>query len=155
MKKVLSKLIRWLIHHVGNTLRFLYITYLRLSGVAVGKNTMISLGAKIDVRRGSISIGDNCLITHGSKILSHDGSMRLIDSGDDGNGFVQIGNNVFVGVNAIILRNIKIGNNSVVGAGAVVTEDVPEASLVLGNPARVVKRLKGPFPILNNPRHED
>jgi len=60
---------------------------------------------------------------------------------------------VFIGVNAIILRNVTIGDNSVVGAGAVVPDDIPENSVVLGNPARVVKTLTGPFSVLNNPKH--
>ena len=149
----MKSLLRMFIHHLGNALRSLYVFYLRTAGVKIGTNTMISLGAKIDVRRGSISIGDNCLITSGSKILSHDGSMRLIDPSDDGSGHVRIGNNVFIGVNAIILRNVTIGDNSVVGAGAVVPDDIPENSVVLGNPARVVKTLTGPFSILNNPKH--
>jgi len=149
----LKKIVRFVIHWLGNMLRAIRLACLRMAGIKIGINTMISLGAKIDVRRGSVSIGDNCLITHGSKILSHDGAMRLIDLSDDGAGHVRIGNNVFIGVNAIILRNVTIGDNSVVGAGAVVTEDVPEGSVVLGNPARVVKTLKGPFEILNNPRH--
>ena len=149
----MKSLLRTVIHHFGNALRSLYVFYLCTTGVKIGKNTMVSLGAKIDVHRGSISIGDNCLITSGSKILSHDGSMRLIDPSDDGSGHVRIGNNVFIGVNAIILRNVTIGDNSVVGAGAVVPDDIPENSVVLGNPARVVKTLTGPFSILNNPKH--
>ncbi len=149
----MSRLLRSAIHRFGNLLRAVFLCYLRASGVKIGRNTMISLGAKIDVRRGTIEIGNDCLITHGCKILSHDGAMRLINPGDDGAGSVVIGNNVFVGVNAIILRNVRIGDNSVIGAGAVVTEDVPPATVVAGNPARVVKELKGPFPILNDPRH--
>ncbi len=147
--------VRWTVHWLGNILRSVQLFYLRLAGVKIGKNTMISLGAKIDVHRGSVFIGDNCLITHGCKILSHDGSMRLINPHDSGAGHVKIGNNVFVGVNAIILRNVTIGDNCVIGAGSVVTEDVPECSLVLGNPARVIKTLKGPFPVLNNPKHDE
>ena len=153
MGKLARTIARSIIHHLGNVLRLLYTLYLRSAGVTIGENTMISLGAKIDVRRGFISIGDNCLITHGSKILSHDGAMRLIDPGDDGAGYVRIGNNVFIGVNAIVLRNVTIGDNSVVGAGAVVTEDVPEGSVVIGNPAKIVKTMSGPFCVLNNPRH--
>ena len=122
-------------------------------GVDIGHNTMISLGAKIDVRRGKVRIGDNCLITHGAKILSHDGATRLTKPTDCGTGTVVIGDNVFVGVNAIILRNVYIGNNSVIAAGAVVTKNVPPATVVAGNPARVIKQLQGPFKVLNNPRH--
>jgi acetyltransferase-like isoleucine patch superfamily enzyme len=149
----MSAFLRSLVHWAGNLLRMAHLLYLRTAGVKIGRNTMISLGAKIDVRRGSIEIGHNCLITHGCKILSHDGSTRLIDPGDDGAGKVVIGNNVFVGVNAVILRNVTIGDNSVVAAGSVVTRDVPPATVVAGNPARVVKELQGPFAVLNDPGH--
>jgi len=50
-----------------------------------------------------------------------------------------IGNNVSIGAGAIILGDIKIGNNAVIGAGSVVLDDVPANSVVVGNPARVVK----------------
>lgn len=144
---------RSLAHHVGNLIRGLRLSYLRSLGVTIGHNTMISLGAKIDTRRGKVIIGKNCLITHGVKILSHDGSMRLIDPSDNGAGTTRIGNNVFVGVNAVILMNVTVGDNSIVAAGAIVTRDVPPASVVAGNPAKVIKQLQGPFEVLNNPRH--
>ncbi|MBF8148506.1 acyltransferase [Winogradskyella sp. F6397] len=111
---------------------------------------MISLGAKIDVHRGSVIIGDNCLITSGVKILSHDGASRMLNIDDFGNGGVVIGNNVFVGVNAVILKDVHIGDNSVIGAGAIVSKDVPPKSLVVGNPGKVIRTLEGPFPILND-----
>jgi maltose O-acetyltransferase len=53
-------------------------------------------------------------------------------------GLVQIGNNVFIGTGSIILPNVRIGDNVVIGAGSVVTRDIPDDSLALGNPARVV-----------------
>lgn len=139
--------------HIANLVRFVRTAYLRMLGVKIGRNTMISIGAKIDTHRGTVVIGDNCLITHGAKILSHDGATRLTNPSDNGSGKTQIGNNVFVGVNAVILRNVTIGDNSVVAAGAVVTRNVPPASVVAGNPAEVVKELPGPFQILNNPKH--
>ena len=146
----MKKLFRILVHFIGNVLRFLYFSYYRMLGVKIGKNTMISLGAKIDVHRGKVIIGDNCLITSGVKIISHDGASRMIDINDFGYGEVVIGNNVFIGVNAIILKDVHIGDNSVIGAGAVVVKDVPPQSLVVGNPAKVIKTLKGPFPVLND-----
>lgn len=54
---------------------------------------------------------------------------------------VKIGNNVWIGMNAIILKGVTIGDNSVIGAGAVVTKDVPANVVVVGNPAKVVKEL--------------
>jgi acetyltransferase-like isoleucine patch superfamily enzyme len=54
---------------------------------------------------------------------------------------VVIGDNVWIGANATILKGVHIGSGSVVAAGAVVTRDVPERCVVAGNPARVVKEL--------------
>lgn len=53
-------------------------------------------------------------------------------------GRIDVGNNVFIGINAILLPGIKIGDNSIIGAGAIVTRDVPSNSVVAGVPARVV-----------------
>lgn len=146
----MKSLLRILIHFIGNVFRFLHLSRLKMLGVKIGNNTMISLGSKIDVHRGEVIIGDNCLITSGVKILSHDGASRMIDYNDYGNGKVVIGNNVFIGVNAVILKGVKIGDNSVIGAGAVVSKSVPEQSLVVGNPGKVIRKLEGPFPILND-----
>ncbi len=52
---------------------------------------------------------------------------------------IEIGHDVWVGTNAIILPNVKIGTGAIVAAGAVVTKDVPEYSIVAGIPARVIK----------------
>lgn len=146
----MKNIFRRLIHYVGNLIRFAYLTKLRILGVKIGKNTMISLGAKIDVHRGKVNIGDNCLITSGVKILSHDGASRMINIDDFGNGEVVIGNNIFIGVNAIILKGVHIGDNSVIGSGTIVTKDVPPQSLVVGNPGKIIRKLEGPFPILND-----
>ena len=53
---------------------------------------------------------------------------------------IIIGNNVWIGGAAIILPGLQIGRNAVVGAGSVVTRDVPENTVVAGNPARVIKK---------------
>lgn len=53
---------------------------------------------------------------------------------------VKIANNVWIGGNAVILPGVVIGEHCVVGAGAVVTKDVPPFSVVVGNPAKVVKK---------------
>lgn len=54
--------------------------------------------------------------------------------------FNKIGNNVWIGRNAIILQGIEIGDGSIVAAGSVVTKSVPPFSIVGGNPARIIKR---------------
>ncbi|MBK8992745.1 MAG: acyltransferase [Gammaproteobacteria bacterium] len=60
---------------------------------------------------------------------------------------IRIGNNVWIGDRATVLKGVTIGDNSIVGAGAVVARDVPANVVVAGNPARVVKELdpNGPF----------
>lgn len=50
-----------------------------------------------------------------------------------------IGNNVYVGSNAVIIGGIRIGDNVKIGAGAVVVKDVPDNAVVVGNPARIIK----------------
>jgi hypothetical protein len=56
---------------------------------------------------------------------------------------ITIGRNVWIGAGAMVLKGVRIGENSVVGAGAVVAQHVPANTVVFGNPARVVWRLRG------------
>lgn len=55
---------------------------------------------------------------------------------------VRIADNVWIGMNAIILKGVSIGENSVVAAGSVVSKSVPANVVVAGNPAVIVKELK-------------
>jgi len=59
---------------------------------------------------------------------------------------VVLGDNVWVGDHATVLKGVTIGNNSVVAARSVVTKDVPDNVVVAGNPARVVKTLDATLP---------
>ena len=87
-----------------------------------------------------ITIGDNVTLAPRVHILAHDASTKLfLDYTRVEN--TKIGNNVFVGAGTIILPGVTIGNNVVIGAGSVVSKDIPDDSVVVGNPARVVKSL--------------
>ena len=55
-------------------------------------------------------------------------------------GAPRIGDNVKVGCNSVIIGNINIGNNTIIGAGAVVTKTIPNNCVVIGNPARIIKK---------------
>jgi acetyltransferase-like isoleucine patch superfamily enzyme len=133
--------IRKLIRKVGRIAGYLRIAYFRMAGISIGKSCMISWGAKLDVSGGEIIIGDRCTITHGCVILSHDRSKKRIDLNDKGQGTVRLGNDVFIGVNSVILRDVTIGDYSIVGAGSVVTQDVPPRCVVAGNPAKIIREL--------------
>lgn len=50
-----------------------------------------------------------------------------------------IGNDVWIGLNVIILRGVKVGNGAVIGAGSIVTKDIPDYAVVAGNPAKIIK----------------
>ncbi|WP_313901695.1 CatB-related O-acetyltransferase [Aliiglaciecola sp. M165] len=52
---------------------------------------------------------------------------------------LEIGNDVWIGCGAVVLRGVSIGNGAVIGANSVVTRDVPDYAIVAGNPARVIK----------------
>lgn len=55
---------------------------------------------------------------------------------------IKIGERVWIGANATVLPGVTIGDNAVIGAGSIVTRDVPENTVVTGNPARIKKRIE-------------
>ena len=89
----------------------------------------------------SIEIGDDCMFAYGVVVTTatHDHTVEVMNRSFIKKP-VKIGSNVWIGVNAIILPGITIGDGAVVGAGAIVTRDVPENTIVVGNPATVIKQ---------------
>ena len=53
---------------------------------------------------------------------------------------VSIGGGSYIGINAVIVGNVKIGNHCVIGANSVVTKDVPDYCVAVGSPAKILKR---------------
>ncbi len=128
------------------------IQYLKLSigGIEVGKNTYISRQAYIDKHPGSkISIGRNCYITRNVVILNHTDTCR---GGPEGMWIkyggrriskdVVIGDNVFIGVNSVILPGINIGDNAVIGALSLVNRDIPANTVWAGVPVKYISDLE-------------
>ncbi len=88
-----------------------------------------------------VTLGDNVFISLEAKFICHDGGIlpfrRELPDLDLASP-ITVGSDVFIGMGAVILRGVTIGNRSIVGAYAVVTKDVPDNTIVAGNPARVV-----------------
>lgn len=92
---------------------------------------------------GNITIGDDCLFGPNVTIISSNhrfkGSLNIRGLGHICDPVI-IGNNVWVGSNTTILPGICIGDNVVIGAGSVVTKSVPNNTIAVGNPAKIIKR---------------
>lgn len=91
-----------------------------------------------------IEIGKNCVIAAGVNIIDSNGhELKSNDrtKGRDLPEAIIIGENVWIGINAIILKGTKIGDNSVISAGSIVRGKFEENSLVIGNPAICVKKI--------------
>lgn len=89
-----------------------------------------------------ITIGNNVYITAGCAFLTHDGGTLILrkEVPDlEWTAPIRIGNDVYLGVRTLILPGVTIGNRVIIGAGAVVTRDIPDNSVAVGVPARVVK----------------
>lgn len=115
---------------------------LKKRGLKVGNNFKMIGQCLIDPSHcWHIEIGDNVVFAPRVHILAHDASMGVF-LGYTKIANVRIGNNVFLGASVTVLPGVTIGDNVVVGAGSIVTKDIPENSVAVGNPARVVSTLQ-------------
>lgn len=127
---------------------YLFNKILKMEGFEIGEHTIFygPNNQNIDRQRPwMLKIGDYCKITNGCTILTHDYSRSVIRRYDGQiigeAGTTEIGNNVFVGVNSIILMGTHIGDNVIVGAGSVVSGHIPSNVVVAGNPAKIIRSL--------------
>lgn len=114
------------------------------SQIIIGNHVGMS-GASI-VAGEKIQIGDGVLI--GANVVISDTDFHPIMSNERRysrtniqTSPITIGDNVFIGMNSLILKGVRIGKNSVIGAGSIVTSDIPEDCIAAGVPARILKNL--------------
>ena len=99
----------------------------------------------IPLRAENIFIGNNVEVASGVRFVVHDAIHGVFNNipGNKDNyrehiGRIDIGSNVFIGADSIILSPVKIGDNVVIAAGAVVNKDIPSGSVAAGVPAKVI-----------------
>lgn len=126
--------------HVNGTFDFyaggkIYVNpkaILKLGSGYVNHNVNISVFNEVE-------IGEGCAISENVVIRDSD-NHKIIGAEKNETAPIKIGNRVWIGMNAVILKGVTIGDGAVVAAGAVVNHDVPANSLVAGVPAKVIKQ---------------
>ncbi len=135
--------------------KFVLVLCKRSTGVefstscTIGKNLRIAHGQNI-VIGGNTKIGTNCIIYNGvtfgisGRLMEKNGLLTQDVS------YPKIGDNCIIYTGAKILGNVQLGNNVIVGANSVVTDDFPDFVIVVGVPARIIKRHNYPIENLTN-----
>ena len=110
--------------------------------VVIGDHTRIGLHNTII---GPVTIGSHVNLAQGITVtaLNHnfEAPERRIDEQGVSTQQVTIGDDIWIGANAVVLPGVTVGNHCVIAAGAVVTKDVPPHSLVAGVPAKIIKQI--------------
>ena len=119
-----------------------------IGDVEIGENSSVWYNAVIRGDSNVIRIGKNTNVQDNAVLhTSHNHALKIGDNVTIGHGAIvhgcTIGNNVLIGMGAIVLDGAVIEDNCIIGAGALVTQKkrMPEGSLVLGNPAKVVREI--------------
>jgi maltose O-acetyltransferase len=116
--------------------------------ISVGENTVINTNCMF-IDDNTITIGKNGLIAPFVQIYTAKHPVKASDRvQNSGNAPfttltspVNIGDNVWIGGNSVILPGVTIGNNVTIGAGSVVTKDIPDNTLAFGNPCTIIKTI--------------
>ncbi|OKZ21185.1 MAG: hypothetical protein BHV77_08815 [Bacteroides sp. 43_108] len=151
MKRILFHLLKAFSYFIRPLRHGFYIQVLeyayKIQGVTfLGKAKYIHHDVYID-NVGHIEIGKNIVISTKAILLAHDYSPKVKEfyTGVNQGKYIhslKIGDNVFIGAGAIILPNTTIGNYCIIGAGAVVKGYIPDYSVVVGNPCKIIKSIK-------------
>ena len=111
------------------------------NNISIVTNTFINYNAWIE---GGTTIGNNCNIAYKATFCTSSHKIGEVErrAGEKEFKNIVIGNGTWIGANALILPGVHIGSGCVIGAGAVVTKDCNNNGIYVGNPARLLKKLK-------------
>lgn len=124
----------------------LRMPFYRAMGMHIGKGTKIA--ATVDVDQSApelITIGNNVWVTRGVMLLCHQRDLKQYEVGKPVMDCelkyapIVIKDGAHIGIGSIIMPGVTIGQGAVIGAGAVVTRDIPDYSIAVGSPAKVIK----------------
>lgn len=108
--------------------------------ITIGRRVFINSGCRFQ-DQGGIVIDDDCLIGHNTVLATLNHDLDPHRRADLHPAPIVIGRNVWIGANVTVLPGVTIGDNAVLAAASVVTKDVPENTVVVGSPARVIRNL--------------
>ena len=132
---------------IGNNVNFVRYSSINANDgkIEIGNNVNINYNTNINAsNNGEIKIGNNVSIGQNSVIRASDHkyeekNVPIIDQGHSP-GKIIIGDDIWIGANCVITKNVSIGSHSIINAGSIVTRDVEENSIVGGNPTKLINK---------------
>ena len=117
------------------------IRWLRAQGVRIGERCLV-FTPHFSENPYLVEIGNHVAISAGTVFITHDGSGWVFEDHPEMDvfGTIVVKDNVYIGLDCTILPNTVIGSNCIIGTGSVVRGVIPDGSVVMGNPARVVMK---------------
>ena len=144
---MIKKIISRLKYYYANRSKPAKVEYLRSLGAKIGDGTELNCNTTaFGTEPYLIEVGKLCLFASGVQFFTHDGGVAVLNRlgvwGEgierDKIGRIKIGNNVYIGTNALVMPGVEIGDNCVIGAGAIVSKNIPSNSVAVGIPAKVI-----------------
>jgi len=133
---------------IGSRCNLEHSIYLNIAGpyadrvsLRIGDDCFIGSGCEFNMTH-SVVIGNSCLIASGTRFIDHDhGTLPGVKMKEqpEVHAEIEIGSDVWIGVNCVILKGVTIGSGAIVAAGSVVTKSVQPCTVVGGVPARILR----------------
>jgi galactoside O-acetyltransferase len=131
---------------IGANARFQAASYVHAidASLTIGKDFILGTNSRLDAVRGDIKIGDYCMIAPNCVLRPDNHNFERTDVPIMMQGYnigeINMADDVWIGANSVILKDVTIGQGSIIAAGSVVTNNVKPWSIAAGNPAKIVKK---------------